>query len=325
MKFEKSIPPYIRVSETVRTMMMDTLIALLPLYCLAYYFYGVRSIILAGISVLTCVCCDMAGILLSQREVIPMDLSPVITGLIIPLLFPASIDYKIVAVAAAFAILVVKQPFGGIGQNIFNPAAAGVAFATICWSRQVFSFPTPLYKLGISSKVEARLSTSPAAVLKLDGIPTVDYMDMLLGNFAGPMGSTAIIVLISCLIYMVVRRTASIKITGAYFLVTVFLAFFFPRGNMTGAQSVMYEMMSGSLIFGAIFLLNDPVTSPQRDLSRIIYGAFTGFVVMIFRRFGKFEDGVVFAILFSNAFVWAVDMLCEEIQRKMRHSNSENK
>ena len=325
MKFEKSIPPYIRVSETVRTMMTDTLIALLPLYCLAYYFYGARSIILAGISVLTCVCCDVAGILLSGREIIPMDLSPIITGLIIPLLLPASIDYRIVIAAAAFAILAAKQPFGGVGQNIFNPAAAGIAFAAICWSKEVFSYPTPLNKLGLTKVVEARLSASPASVLKLNGIPTVDYMDMLLGNFAGPMGSTGIIVLSSCLIYMVVRRTASIKITGAYFLVTVLFAFFFPRADMTGVQSIMYEMMSGSLIFGAIFLLNDPVTSPQRDLSRIIYGAFTGLIVMLFRRFGKFEDGVVFAILFSNAFVWSVDMICENIQRKLRHGASEKK
>lgn len=307
------------------TIMRDTIIALIPLYCLACFFYGTRVLVLAMISVLVSTVCDITGVLISGKKISLSDFSPVITGLIIPLLMPASVSYGIVVAADIFAILVAKQPFGGLGQNIFNPAAAGVAFATICWWKEIFSYPAPGIKLAIDSVITPELMTSPTFVMKLNGTPQNDYMDMLLGNFAGPMGATGTLVLISCFIYLVVRKIASLKISGAYFVVTILMAFLFPRADMTSLQSVCYEFMSGSLLFGAIFLLNDPVTSPQRDLSRIIYGAFTGLVVMLFRRFGKFEDGVVFAILFSNSFVWTVDMACEKVQRKLRLNANENK
>lgn len=318
-------PPHIRAHESNSSMMMDTIIALLPLYCLAFYFYGARSVILALISITTCGICDSIGILLSGKKFSFKDYSSIITGMIIPLLLPASINYNIVVVASIIAILVAKQPFGGLGENIFNPAATGVAFAIICWPKQIFAYPTPLFRLPLTNVVDPKLLTSPAYTMQLGGTPNIDYMDMLLGNFAGPMGATGILVLISCFIYLLVRRTASFKISFAYFITTALFAYIFPRANMQPLQSLLYELMSGSLIFSGIFLLNDPVTSPQRDFSRLLYGFFTGLIVMLFRHFGKFEDGVVFAILIANALVWPVDMLNEKIQRKLRQSANENK
>ena len=325
MKLELTTPPHIRVPDSNGTIMRDTIIAILPIYCLAFFFYCPRVLISAMLSVGVSVAADSMGILLAGKKMSLSDLSAVITGLIIPLLMPASVRYGIIIAADVFAIWVAKQPFGGLGQNIFNPAAAGVAFVTICWWKEIFSYPTPGARLPIESIITTKMMTSPAFVMKLNGIPQNDYMDMLMGNMAGPMGTTGILVLIACFIYLVVRKIASLKISGAYFAVVVLIAICFPRANMTIMQSVLYEFMSGSLLFGAIFLLNDPATSPQRDLSRIIYGAFTGLVVMLFRRFGKFEDGVVFAILFSNSFVWDVDMICEKIQRKLRKKVYENR
>ncbi|MEG0899662.1 MAG: RnfABCDGE type electron transport complex subunit D [Oscillospiraceae bacterium] len=318
-------PPHIRINDSNSSMMLDTIIALLPLYCLSYYFYGARTVVMALISIVTCIICDTSGVLLSRNKLSIRDYSPIITGMIIPLLLPASVNYNIIIIASIFAIIVAKQPFGGVGENIFNPAAAGIAFAIICWPKEIFAYPTPLIRLPLSSVVEPKLLVSPTFTMQLGGTPNIDYMDMLLGNFAGPMGATSILVLLSCFIYLIVRKTASAKISGAYFAVTAIVAFVFPRAQMQPIESVFYEMMSGALIFGGIFLLNDPVTSPQRDLSRIIYGAFTGLIVMLFRRFGKFEDGVVFAILIANSFVWLVDMFCEEIQRKLRLSSNESR
>lgn len=140
---------------------------------------------LGAVSVITCTVLDFLCTFLSSRRVGILDLSPVVTGLLIPLMLPASIGFTPVIAADLFAIGVIKQPFGGLGQNIFNPAAGGVAFAVLTWSDSVFRYPVPIESLGNAA---ARLVSSPAASLRLGATPNYPFTDIFLGIYPGPDG-----------------------------------------------------------------------------------------------------------------------------------------
>ena len=174
--------------------MSDMIILLLVLCVLAFLYYGGRALIVCAVSVVTAVVCDALCTLIRGRRPNPRDLSPVVTGLIIALTMPATIPYYVVASAAVFAIAIVKHPFGGTGQNLFNPGAAGFSFAAICWPGLVFMYPMPFDRIPAFGEVTAQLYQNPAFVLKVGGVPTNNLTELLFGNYPGPMGATNILV-----------------------------------------------------------------------------------------------------------------------------------
>ncbi|MEG1953881.1 MAG: RnfABCDGE type electron transport complex subunit D [Hydrogenoanaerobacterium sp.] len=317
--------PHIKTRESNRTVMSDAIIALLPLYLMAFYFYGYRALLLGLTSVFTCVLADCACVLLRGSTINPRDFSAIVTGMIIPLLLPASIPYYIIVAGGLFAILFVKQPFGGVGQNLFNPAAAAFALIAVSWPEKAFMYPMPVQKLELFGEVTAKLAEGPAHALKLGGIPTFNTLDMMTGNFLGPMGATNILVLFTCLIYLIFRKTVSWQTPVTFVATAALIAFLFPRVPTTGTASAMLEMLSGSLVFGAVFMLTDPVTSPKRGLAKYIYGMLAAVVTMLFRRFGGYEETVMFAVLLMNAFAPIIDRLSEIILRILRRVNLEPK
>lgn len=178
------------------------LIALLPLVGMAYYYYGVRSLFLILIGAGTCWITDLLCALMTRRKVDVRDVSPLITGLILSLMLPAAAPYWMPIVGGVFAVALVKQAFGGLGNNIFNPAAGGVAFLSICFPAQMFSYSAPFASLELwTNEVSATLQQSPANMLKYGGMPSLTTMDLVLGNFAGPMGTTNLLVMVACLCF----------------------------------------------------------------------------------------------------------------------------
>ena len=318
MKLHAQNPPHIRTRESSQTIMTDVIIAVLPLYAMAVYFYGKRALMLCAFSVFVCAIAELVCLLLSRNVPNLRDLSTLVTGLIIPLLMPASVRFEVVLVAALFAVAVAKYPFGGTGHNIFNPAAAGVAFATVCFPRSMFLYPVPFDALPVKMTEQVKLVTSPARALALGGVPAIDPMDMLLGNFPGPMGATNILVLITCLLFLVVRRCISFEMTAAYLSGFAAAAALSPRAMLTPAFSAYYELCSGIALICGIFLINDPVTSPKRKISKIIYGFLTGVLCMQFRKIGRYEESILFALLIMNAAVWTIDVLGETIAHTFR-------
>lgn len=317
MNLINSRPPHVRSRESNFSVMGDVVIVLIPLYLMACFFYGRRVLLLGALSVLVCTVLDFLCTFVSSRRVGVLDLSPVVTGLLIPLMLPASIGFTVVIAADLFAIGVVKQPFGGLGQNIFNPAAGGVAFAILTWPDAVFRYPVPIESLGSTA---ARLVSSPAASLRLGATPNYPLTDLFLGIYPGPMGATGVLILLACLGYLVIRRTVRIQPTLAFLGTAALTAFCFPRITTGRLQSVVFELSSGLLLFGAIFLINDPATSPKSWITRTIYGAVAGFVVMIFRYLGAYEEGLVFAVLLMNAFSLYIDMRYEKIRHRERRA-----
>lgn len=315
--------PHIRYEESTCTIMGDAILTLLFLYAMAFYYHGPRTVALGGVSAAASILCDVFCILLAGRRPHLRDLSALVTGLIIPLLMPASIPYHIVAAAAVFAIVVVKQPFGGMGYNVFNPAAGGVAFATICFTGQMFLYPQPREWLPVFGETQSALVNGPSFTLALGGIPQYDILDMALGNYPGPMGATNILVILACLLYLILRNTVRWEMPVSFLLTAGVFAWLFPRAGMLPRESVLFEMMSGLLLFGGVFLLGDPVTTPKRDWSKVGYGVTAGIIVMLFRRYGNLQESFVFAVLLMNAAVWAFDMLGERLASLIRRRKFE--
>lgn len=336
MKLHARTAPHIQHPESSRTLMSDAIILLLVLCVLAFLYYGLRALLVCAVSVLAAVAADLVCVLLRGRRPNPRDLSAVVTGLVIALMMPATISFTAVATAAVFAIAIVKHPFGGTGSNLFNPAAAGFSFAAICWPVQVFSYPLPFDRIPLwgqaassgqlvyqAGEMSVRLYQNPVFVLKVGGIPTNSLSEMLLGNYPGPMGATNILVLLACLCYLIYRGTVRWQLPISFLASCAAVVLLFPRESTDRIQSLLYELMSGLLLFAAVFLLSDPVTRPKRDSALIVYGIFAGIITMFCRYSGGFEESVTFAILLANAVMPAIDRHDEELHRLLRRKRLE--
>lgn len=312
--------PHIRHSDNNKTVMGDAISALIPLYVIAFCYYGPRVLVLLAVSVLTCCILDGLANFVVHRYYNFRDFSPIVTGLIIPLMMPATAQYRMVVVTGAVAILVAKAPFGGVGENFFNPAAAGLAFAAACWPEKMFSYPLPFSSLPLWDTAAVQVSNSAAFSLKLGGVPNANLQDMLLGLLPGPMGATSALVILACLLFLAYRRTIRLTLPLSFLGAAALFAYVFPRTSADAGMGVLWELLSGSLLFGAVFMFTDPVTSPKRRSSCALYGAVSGLVTMIFRYYGGFEQAVPFALLLMNAtmplFDWAVETMATSLKRR---------
>jgi len=299
--------------------MWDAIIALSFLYIIATYYHGPRAIALGLFSVLVCASLDGLTTLVVGGRPNLRDFSATVTGLILPMMMPVSVPYHIVAIAGAFAILVAKAPFGGVGHNVFNPAAAGFSFVVFTFGNALFTYPPPDMQFPVFGLIpEFTAPISPAFVMMVGGTPGHDVFNMILGRFPGPMGATNILVLIACLLYLSFRGTVRWPAPLSFFATVALIAFFFPRGQATGWSSVGFELATGLLLFGGIFLMGDPVTTPKREIAKIAFGVSLGVVVMLFRHFGHMEEQITYALLLLNAAVWSFDMVGEWLASKIR-------
>ena len=328
MKISTYSAPHIHHQESTGTIMGDAILSILVVYAMCFYYYGIRVVMLLLVSVLTAVAADAACILTAGKKINTRNYSAIVTGMIIPLMMPASIDIHVVVAAAVFGIVVAKHPFGGVGQNIFNPAAAGIAFATICFPARMFLYPLPLEPLPLFPDETLVRVTSPAFTLQLGGVPAYELVDMSLGNFPGPMGATNILVILACLLYLVFRGSVGWQLPAVYIAVFSGMCMLFPRAGLSSEQTMLYETMSGTMLFGGVFMLNDPVTTPQRAWTKIAYGFFSAIVFFVFRRYSFVEEDFVFVLLLMNACVWGLDMLGEYLAgyfRRKRFETGNNK
>lgn len=309
--------PYIRHPESSRTVMSDMIIALMPLFCMPFFYYGPRVFLVGGVSVLTCLLADWMCSLLLHQKINPRDLSPVVTGLIITMLVPPAVALYVVVWAALFAILVAKAPFGGTGHNIFNPAAAGLAFSTICWSGQMFGYTPAMQRLPMVIDETVRFVQGPTAALKVGGISRIGLTELLLGNFPGPIGSTHTLIIFACLIYLVARSAVRWYLPLSYVAAVSLLSACFRPFGVTPLESIANELFAGSLFFVAVYLLCDPVTTPKYRISRVLYGFSAGLLTMLFRYYSPFELSAVFAILAMNALAPAFDCFCEWLMPRL--------
>lgn len=308
--------PFYRKERTVATMMDDAAFCLLALLILPTIFYGIRPLITAFVSCGACFLAMVAFRLIHRRNISLSERSLFVTGLTVALLLPADIPYWMAALGGAFAIFVAKEPFGSTGRNPLNPAAAGVAFLTVLWPEEVFRFPgvgsLPLWGRG----AEALPAQNPALSLAQGLRPVMEPMDMLWGRYAGPMGGTAALVIAGCCLFLCCRRTARWETTAGFLLSSALLAALWPRFLGSPASSAAYELLSGSLLFGAVFMISDPVTSPKMPVARFVYGLLGGALLLLMRHMGHYQEPLCFAVLLSNGAAPLLDRLALRIRTR---------
>ena len=294
--------PHQKTRTHVPRMMLDVIIALLPAYVFGVVWFGLNALLIGVISVAACMLSELIFEKLLRRPVTVMDLSAAVTGLLIAMNVPVTIPIPYLLLADVFAMVIVKGLFGGLGKNIVNPALAARVFLFVSFPSAMASFPRPAAWLG----VDAVASATPLAAIKAGSVANIDLLDLFLGKTGGCIGEVSAVLLLLGGVYLLLRRVISWRIPVAYLGTVALVALLFPRAD-GGLLMVPIELLSGGLVLGAFFMATDYVTSPVTPWGRLIFGVLCGLVTVFIRYFGAYPEGVSFAILIANLFVYYLD------------------
>lgn len=304
-----SSSPHAHSSTTTTTIMRDVLIALAPALVGSIYFFGFRALVLVLMSMAACVFFEWGYRRLLKLDATTYDLSALVTGALLAFCCPVTIPYWMLLVGDFFAIIIVKQLFGGIGQNFVNPALGARAFlfswpvAMSTWAKVGFENAA-----GLLDTADIVTAATPMASLHQGGLPAEGLLDMFLGNRGGCLGETSALLLLLGFAYLLIRKVVSARIPLCYIGTVAVLAFLFPQGN-DRLMWTAYQVLGGGLILGACFMATDYVTSPVTKWGQAIFGVGCGIITMVIRYFGSYNEGVSFAILVMNCTVVLLDKI----------------
>lgn len=285
-----SSSPHVRSSVATRNIMYDVAIAMLPATIWGVMQFGIYSLIVVVATVLSCVLSEYAFESLMGKPITVSDGSAVVTGMILGLNMPPSIPLWIPVLGGIFAIIIVKQLFGGLGQNWMNPALAARCFLLISFAGKMTQFTDPA--------TDAIAGATPLASIKAGG--TYDLAAMFLGKIPGTIGEISTVALLIGAAYLIFKKVISIRIPATYILTFAVFAFIFGQQDL---NYVAAEVCGGGLIFGAFFMATDYVTSPITSKGQLVFGVILGLLTGIFRLFGGSAEGVSYAIIFCNMLV----------------------
>jgi electron transport complex protein RnfD len=291
-------PHVINTTLTTRKMMLDVLIALVPVLIVAGIVFRIYALKQVAICVASCIAAELVFAAMRRRPVSIGDLSAVVTGVILALSLPGTAPWYVPVIGGFVAIGIGKIVFGGLGQNIFNPAMVGRAFVMIAFAGLIGAtgYVDP------ESAVQAITQATPMQAFKQDGV-VAPLMDLFLGNTNGSLGETSALACLLGGIYLCIRRTASWEIPlGAILTVAAIGGAQNALHGETG-WTVLHHLLGGALLFGAFFIATDPVTTPLSPKGKFIFGSGVGALVMLMRTFSSYPEGVMFAVLLMNATV----------------------
>ena len=289
MKLLVSSAPHITGKDTTASLMRDLIIAMVPAMAASVFFFGVQTLILTAVSVLACVAFEYLYEKMLKKPITVGDLSAAVTGILLAFNCPPTLPLWTVVVGAFFAIIIVKQLFGGLGYNFANPAIVARIILGLGYTGLMTSWTFPATVSG-----DAVASATPLAVYAAGG--TVNYLDMFVGSTGGVLGETSALALLLGFVYLVVRKVISPTIPVTYVATVAVLAV------VLGVDPVVY-VLGGGLLLGAIFMATDYVTSPYTEKGKIIFGIGLGVITVMIRRFGSMTEGVSYAILLMNLVV----------------------
>ena len=318
MKLLKVSPsPHIRSTVTTASVMRDVIIALSPALIWAIYIFGFRSLTITAISVLACVGTEWAFCAITKKKQSISDLSAVVTGIILAFNLPVSVPLWLPAIGGVFAIAIVKMMYGGIGKNFLNPALAARVFLFLSFPAYMAgTFVKPATKLSaiaISTNVDGISSATPLTMIK-ESVSDNMLVDLFYGNIGGSIGEVSKLCLLIGLVYLLVRRVITWHIPVAYLSVFFLLCFAFPIGEDEPIRFAVSSLLSGGIMFGAIFMATDYSTSPFTALGKLLFGALCGALTLFFRYFSNYPEGTSFAILIMNCFVYYIDRITQPVK-----------
>ncbi|MBQ2774838.1 MAG: RnfABCDGE type electron transport complex subunit D [Clostridia bacterium] len=291
---------------------IEYMLMLLAPAIVSWYYYGANALRLLLIGIISSMLFELIAVIVMKRDKQSIfDFSAAFTGAAIAMMLPATASTGLLVAGVAFAILVVKIPFGSVLKVPFVPAAAGMAFLSVCFPQEVFTFPA----VGVTTQT-IETGTSLAAMLQAGGAQHLNMLRVLSivsGNVSGPMGTCCAAALIGCCAFFLLLKPKKLCNVIGFLAACAVLALLFPRGSFGRFTSLFMELCAGTLLFSGIFFATDPATSPKHPLLRFVYGAFAGTACMAVRYFGAFEDGSCFGILLANAFWPIVESLLRKI------------
>ncbi len=290
-----SSSPHVRSNRTVQKEMLDVIIALVPAGIASFYYFGYRSLVLILASVLACVLSETIFNKATKRKNTIHDLSAVVTGILLAYNVPFTLPVWKIVVGGVFAIVVVKMAFGGIGQNIVNPALAARAFLLASWSSDMSNYvpPSRVGTLAVVNDVSAISAATP-----LSDPNAYSTMDLFLGNIPGSLGEVSKLALLIGVAYLLIRKVISIKMPLIYIATVLLLS-----GIFTGFDNVLRDLLSGGLILGAFFMLTDYTTSPVTPKGQTVFAILAGLITFVIRVYGGYPEGVSYSILLANLVV----------------------
>ena len=305
-----SSSPHAHQEATTKTIMRDVLIALIPAMLFAIYNFGIRALFVTVVSVAACYGFEKLWNILMKKHDKTYDLSACVTGVLLAFVCPVTVAYWQIILGAAFAILLVKMLFGGLGRNVVNPALAGRAFM-MSWPVAMSTWIVPGLKNAASPFGVADIATAatPLANMHQGAMPEgVTWVNLFWGNIGGCIGETSAVMLLIGLVYLLWRKVIKITIPGSYIATVAVLTLFFPMGN-NNFEWMLCHLFGGGLMLGAIFMATDYVTSPLTGKGQIIYGIGCGALTVLIRYFGGYNEGVSYAILIMNTCVVLLDRI----------------
>ena len=299
-------PHVFNTSLTTRGMMIDVLIALVPVTGLSVYLFGWRAVLVLAVCVASCLAAEELFTRFRGRRASLADCSAAVTGVILALSLPPTVPWWVAMIGSFVAIAIGKLTFGSLGQNLFNPAMVGRAFVMIGFSKFLGA---PAYQLAEASGIVSM--ATPLTVARDSAAQMPDLWPMLLGTVNGSLGETSALACVAGGLYLCARRTASWEVpVGMIGTVTVLAALTQLLVSPESIQAVpalrltvLQHLTTGALMFGAFFIATDPVTNPITGKGKLWFGVGVGFFVWVLRSFSGYPEGVMFAVLLMNAVV----------------------
>lgn len=296
--------------------MLDVVIALLPAVLVSFVFYGWREILLMGVSVGSCVLLEYAITRFMLRKPSTIgDLSAVVTGILLALNVPYTLPWWVMIIGAVVAMGIAKMTFGGLGQNIWNPALVGRVFLLVSFPTYMTTWAQPQGLFGADAitgptplgAIQVGLMQG-ASVQDIMAAKGYDYATMLFANIGGSAGELCAVALLLGFVYLLIRRVIKPWITLSIFGTVALTSLIFWLCNPAQFTDPLFNLLTGGLVLGACFMATDYVTSPMSVWGGVVFGVGIGFLTMMIRYFGAYPEGVSFAILIMNSFVPLINM-----------------
>ena len=304
--------PHIRSNETTRSIMLDVIIAMLPALVWAVITFGLKALTLTAVSVIGCMFWEWLYRKLMKKPQSVGDLSAVVTGMLLAMTCPVTVPYWMIIIGDFFAIIVVKQLFGGIGKNFINPALGGRAFLVGSYAGVMTTWINPAIDKAplMGSTADIVTAATPMAYLKTGDVAalTAEYsvMDVFLGKIGGSLGEVSALLLIIGGVYLIWRKVINWQTPVAYIGTVAVLSFLFPKAG-SSLEWMLYSIFGGGLMLGAFFMATDYATSPVTKKGQLIYGIGCGLFTVLIRYFGSYNEGVCYSIRVRNCCTALID------------------
>ena len=291
--------PHVRSKNTTQRIMLDVFIALIPASAFGVYNFGVPALIRLLVGIFACVAFEAIYQKAMKKKVMVGDMSAAVTGLLLAMNIPSTLPIWMEVVGCAFAIIIVKQLFGGLGQNFMNPALAARCFLLLAYTRPMTDFVID----GVSA-------ATPLQMLKPGGeaVGVTDLLSMFIGTNNGVIGETSAMLLLAGGIYLLIRKVIKIHIPLAYIGMFAAMTFFLAPGHQFDIIYTLMEVCGGGILLGAFFMATDYITSPVTNKGKIYFGLILGVLTFLFRMFGPNAEGVAYSIIIANLLTPFLDM-----------------